>query len=107
MKDILGLMGKVKEMQAKMQEMQEGLSALEVTGQSGGGLVKVTLTGKGEMRSVSIDPSLVKPEDAEMIEDLIVAAHNDAKTKVEGMVAERTRELTAGLPIPPGMKLPF
>jgi DNA-binding YbaB/EbfC family protein len=107
MKDILGLMGKVKEMQAKMQEMQEGLSALEVTGQSGGGLVKVTLSGKGDMRSVSIDPSLVKPEDAEMIEDLIVAAHNDAKTKVETMVAERTRELTAGLPIPPGMKLPF
>ncbi len=107
MKDILGLMGKVKEMQAKMQEMQEGLSALEVTGQSGGGLVKVTLSGKGEMRSVSIDPSLVKPEDAEMIEDLIVAAHNDAKTKVEETVAERTRELTAGLPIPPGMKLPF
>jgi nucleoid-associated protein EbfC len=107
MKDILGLMGKVKEMQAKMQEMQEGLSALEVTGQSGGGLVQVTLSGKGEMRSVSIDPSLVKPEDAEMIEDLIVAAHNDAKTKVEEMVAERTRELTAGLPIPPGMKLPF
>jgi DNA-binding YbaB/EbfC family protein len=107
MKDILGLMGKVKEMQAKMQEMQEGLSALEVTGQSGGGLVKVTLTGKGEMRSVSIDPSLVKPEDAEMIEDLIVAAHTDAKGKVEELVAERTRELTAGLPIPPGMKLPF
>jgi DNA-binding YbaB/EbfC family protein len=107
MKDILGLMGKVKEMQARMQEMQEGLSALEVTGQSGGGLVKVTLSGKGDMRSVSIDPSLVKPEDAEMIEDLIVAAHNDAKTKVEEMVAERTRELTAGLPIPPGMKLPF
>jgi DNA-binding YbaB/EbfC family protein len=107
MKDILGLMGKVKEMQAKMQEMQEGLSALEVTGQSGGGLVRVTLNGKGDMRSVSIDPSLVKPEEAEMIEDLIVAAHNDAKTKVEEMVAERTRELTAGLPIPPGMKLPF
>jgi nucleoid-associated protein EbfC len=107
MKDILGLMGKVKEMQARMQEMQEGLSALEVSGQSGGGLVKVTLNGKGDMRAVSIDPSLVKPEDAEMIEDLIVAAHNDAKVKVETMVAERTRELTAGLPIPPGMKLPF
>jgi DNA-binding YbaB/EbfC family protein len=107
MKDILGLMGKVKEMQARMQEMQEGLSALEVSGQSGGGLVKVTLNGKGDMRAVSIDPSLVKPEDAEMIEDLIVAAHNDAKAKVETMVAERTRELTAGLPIPPGMKLPF
>jgi DNA-binding YbaB/EbfC family protein len=107
MKDILGLMGKVKEMQARMQEMQEGLSALEVSGQSGGGLVKVTLNGKGDMRAVSIDPSLVKQEDAEMIEDLIVAAHNDAKVKVETMVAERTRELTAGLPIPPGMKLPF
>jgi hypothetical protein len=107
MKDILGLMGKVKEMQSKMQEMQEGLSSLEITGQAGGGLVKVTLTGKGDMKGISVDPSLMKAEEAEILEDLIVAAHGDAKAKVEETVAERTRELTAGLPIPPGMKLPF
>lgn len=107
MKDILGLMGKVKEMQSKMQEMQEGLSSLEITGQSGGGLVKVTLTGKGDMKAIAIDASLMKAEEAEILEDLIVAAHGDAKAKVEQTVAERTRELTAGLPIPPGMKLPF
>jgi hypothetical protein len=107
MKDILGLMGKVKEMQSKMQEMQEGLSSLEITGQAGGGLVKVTLTGKGDMKGISVDPSLMKAEEAEILEDLIVAAHGDAKAKVEATVAERTRELTAGLPIPPGMKLPF
>ncbi len=107
MKDILGLMGKVKEMQAKMQEMQDGLSELLVTGQSGGGLVKVTLNGKGEMKSLSVDPSLIKPDEAEILEDLILAAHNDAKSKAEEAVAAKTRELTAGLPIPPGMKLPF
>ena len=107
MKDILGLMGKVKEMQSKMQEMQEGLNGLEMTGQSGGGLVKVTLSGKGEMRALSIDPSLIKDEDTGILEDLIMAAHNDAKSKVEDMVAQKTRELTAGLPIPPGMKFPF
>ncbi len=107
MKDIMGLMGKVKEMQSKMQEMQEGLSSLEITGQAGGGLVKVTLNGKGDMKAIDMDPSLVKADEAEILEDLIVAAHADAKAKVEQHVAERTRELTAGLPIPPGMKLPF
>lgn len=107
MKDILGLMGKVKEMQAKMQEMQDGLADMSLAGQSGGGLVKVTLSGKGEMKSLSIDPSLLKPDEAEILEDLILAAHNDAKSKAEEAVAAKTRELTAGLPIPPGMKLPF
>ena len=107
MKDLLGLMGKAKEMQAKFQAMQEELTLVEASGQSGGGLVTVTLSGKGEMKSVSIDPSLVKPEEAEILEDLIVAAHNDAKAKVEAIMQEKTRELTAGLPIPPGMKLPF
>ena len=107
MKNIMGLMGQVKEMQEKMAQMQEGLAALEVTGEAGGGLVKVTLTGKGEMRGLDIDASLIKPDEAEIIEDLVIAAHNDAKAKAEEMVAEKTRELTAGLPIPPGMKLPF
>lgn len=107
MKDLLGLMGKAKEMQAKFQAMQEELTLIEATGQSGGGLVSVTLSGKGEMRALKIDPSLVRPDEAEIIEDLIVAAHNDAKAKVEAVMQEKTRELTAGLPIPPGMKLPF
>jgi len=107
MKDLLGLMGKAKEMQAKFQAMQEELTTVEASGQSGGGLVTVTLSGKGEMKSVRIDPSLVKADEAEILEDLIVAAHNDAKAKVEAIMQEKTRELTAGLPIPPGMKLPF
>ncbi len=107
MKDILGIVGKVKEMQAKMQEMQDGLAEMLVTGQSGGGLVKVTLNGKGEMKSLFVDPSLMKPDEAEILEDLVLSAHNDAKAKAEDAVAAKTRELTAGLPIPPGMKLPF
>ncbi|MGF7008863.1 YbaB/EbfC family nucleoid-associated protein [Aminobacter sp. BE322] len=107
MKDLLGLMGKAKEMQAKMQAMQEEIALLEMTGQSGGGLVQVTLTGKSEMKSLKIDPSLVKEGEGEILEDLIVAAHNDAKAKVEAAMQEKTKALTAGLPIPPGMKLPF
>lgn len=107
MKDILGMMGRVKEMQAKMQEMQEGLATLEVSGHSAAGMVSVTLNGKGLMKAVRIDPLLLKPEEADILEDLIVAAHNDARAKVEEAVAEKTRELTAGLPIPPGFKLPF
>lgn len=107
MKDLLGLMGKAKEMQAKFQAMQEEIAAIEVSGQSGGGLVKVTLTGKGEMRALKIDPSLFKDDDVEVLEDLVLAAHNDAKAKAEAMMQEKTRELTAGLPLPPGLKLPF
>ena len=107
MKDLLGLMGKAKEMQAKFQAMQEELTHVEATGQSGGGLVSVTLSGKGEMKSLKIDLSLVKPDEAEILEDLVLAAHNDAKAKVEQIMQEKTRELTAGLPIPLGMKLPF
>lgn len=107
MKDLLGLMGKAREMQAKFQAMQEEVASLEATGHSGGGLVQVTLTGKFEMKSLKIDPSLVKPDEAEIVEDLVLAAHNDAKTKIEQILQEKTREMTAGLPIPPGMKLPF
>jgi DNA-binding YbaB/EbfC family protein len=107
MKDLIGLMGKAKEMQAKFQAMQEEIASLEATGQSGGGLVQVTISGKFEMRSLKIDPSLFKEDDVEILEDLILAAHNDAKTKVEAIMQEKTKELTAGLPIPPGMKLPF
>jgi nucleoid-associated protein EbfC len=107
MKNILGLMGQVKEMQAKMADMQAELQSLEETGTAGGGLVSVTLSGKGEIRAVSIDPSLLKPEEAEILEDLIMAAHNDAKSRIEALMAEKTAELTAGLPLPPGMKFPF
>jgi DNA-binding YbaB/EbfC family protein len=70
-------------------------------------MVTVTLTGKGAMQAVKIDPSMFKEDDVEILEDLIIAAHNDAKAKVEAMIAEKTKEMTAGLPIPPGMKLPF
>lgn len=107
MKDIMGMMGKIKDMQAKMERMQEELAELECEGVAGGGMVSVRLTGKGLMKGLSIDPSMFKEGDVEILEDLIVAAHNDAKAKVEAMMAERTKELTAGLPIPPGMKLPF
>lgn len=107
MKDLLGLMGKAKEMQAKLQAMQEEVALIEATGQSGGGMVTVTLSGKSEMKSVKIDPSLLKEGEGEILEDLIVAAHNDAKAKVEATMQEKTKALTAGLPIPPGMKLPF
>lgn len=107
MKDLLGMMGKAREMQARFQAMQEEIAALEASGQSGGGLVTVTLSGKFEMRGLKIDPSLFSEDDVEVLEDLILAAHNDAKTKVEAIMQEKTRELTAGLPLPPGMKLPF
>lgn len=107
MKNLMNLMGQFKEMQAKMEAMQDEINALERTGTAAGGLVEVTLSGKGEMRGVKIDPSLIKPDEAEILEDLLVAAHRDAKEKVEQLMQEKTSELTAGLPIPPGMKLPF
>ena len=107
MKDIMGMMGKIKDMQSKMERMQEELAELECEGVAGGGMVSVRLSGKGIMKGISIDPSMFKEDDVEILADLIVAAHNDAKSKVEAMMAERTKELTAGLPIPPGMKLPF
>ena len=107
MKDLMGLMSKAKEMQAKMQAMQEEMEQMTVNGTAGGGMVTVTLSGKGQMTALKIDPSMFKEDDVEILEDLILAAHNDAKGKVEQVMAEKTREMTAGLPIPPGMKLPF
>jgi len=107
MKDIMGMMGKIKDMQVKMERMQEEMAALECEGVAGGGVVSVRLSGKGQMLGLKIDPSMFKEDDVEILEDLIVAAHNDAKGKLEATMAERTKELTAGLPIPPGMKLPF
>ncbi|HHS82515.1 MAG TPA: YbaB/EbfC family nucleoid-associated protein [Devosia sp.] len=107
MKDIMGMMGKVQEMQAKMQEMQQELENALVEGTSGGGMVRMTMSGKGELRELSIDKSLLNPDEAEILEDLIIAAHNDALSRAETQKADRMKELTAGLPIPPGMKLPF
>ena len=107
MKDLMGLMGKAKEMQAKFEAMQQEVASIEATGQAGGGMVSVTLSGKMEMRTLKIDPSLFKEDEVEILEDLILAAHNDAKAKVDAVLQEKTREMAAGLPIPPGMKLPF
>lgn len=107
MRDLMNMMKQAKEMQAKFETMQAEIAAMEASGSSGGGLVVVTLSGKGEMKSLRVDPSLLNPDEAEILEDLVVAAHNDAKGKVEALMAEKTKALTAGLPIPPGMKLPF
>jgi len=107
LKDIMGMMKAASEMKGKMEAMQAELASLEVEGQAGGGLVKVRLSGKGEMKGVAIDPSLMREDEREVVEDLIVAAHNDAKGKAEQLMAQKMAEVTAGLPIPPGMKLPF
>jgi len=107
MKNLGQMMRQAQEMQAKMAELQEQLAATEVTGSSGGGMVHVTANGKGEMRALKIDPALVDPDDIGVLEDLIVAAVNDARTKAEATSAERMRELTGGLALPPGFKLPF
>ena len=98
MKDLMGMMKQVQQMQARMQQMQEELSAMEVAGQSGAGLVSVTLNGKGEMRRIRIDPSLMKPDEVEIVEDLILAASQDAKAKVEAAMQEKMQEVTGGLP---------
>jgi len=105
--DLMGMMKKAQEMQARLQEAQQELERVEVQGVSGGGLVTVTMTGKGDLKSVAIDPSLLTPSDKEMVEDLLIAAFGDAKAKAEREAAEKMQALTAGLPLPPGMKLPF
>ncbi len=107
MKNLGNLMKQAQEMQAKMQAMQERLVDIEVVGKAGGGLVSVTLNGQGEMRGLKIDPSLFNGEEAEVVEDLVVAAFNDAKVKSEQLVQEEMSKATGGLNLPPGMKLPF
>ena len=107
MKNLGGLMKQAAQMQAKMQEMQSRLEALELDGESGAGLVRVTLNGKGELRKIHIDPKLADPADTEMLEDLIVAAHRDAKGKIEAVMASEMQKVTGGMQLPPGMKLPF
>jgi DNA-binding YbaB/EbfC family protein len=105
MKDLMGLMKQAQAMQERMQTMQAEMDEIEVEGQAGGGAVKVTMSAKGMMRGVSIDPSLMNAEEKEILEDLVVAAVNDARAKGERQVQERMAEITQGLPLPPGMKL--
>jgi DNA-binding YbaB/EbfC family protein len=107
MKNLGQMMKQAQEMQTRMQQMQDALAEVEVTGQSGAGMVNVTLNGKGEMKRLKLDKSVVDPEDVEVIEDLIMAAFNDAKLKVEQHVAEETQKLMGGMKLPPGIKLPF
>ena len=105
--DIGKLMKQAQEMQSKMQDVQSDLEQMLVEGKSGGGLVTVTLNGKGEMRGLEIDPSMFSEDDKEVLEDLIIAAHGEARKAMDAAVAEKMKEATAGLPIPPGMNLGF
>ena len=107
MKNLGNLMKQAQQMQAKMQEMQQRLAEMEVEGAAGGGMVKVTATGKGDVKRLKIDKSLVDPNDVEVLEDLIVAAINDARGKADAMSVEEMQKLTGGLNLPPGIKLPF
>jgi DNA-binding YbaB/EbfC family protein len=107
MKNLGNMLKQAQQMQSRMQEMQAKLEATEVEGAAGGGMVKVRLTGKGDLRRVAIDPSLMNADEREVLEDLLVAAHADAKQKVEATMAEEMQKATAGINLPPGMKLPF
>ena len=107
MKNLGQMMKQAQQMQTKMQEMQEKLAEFELSGSSGAGMVTVTLNGKGEMRRVKIDPTLFNSDDAEVVEDLIVAAFADAKSKLEAVQAEEMSKITGGLNLPPGMNLPL
>jgi nucleoid-associated protein EbfC len=105
MKDLMNMMGMMKQAQERMQKMQEDMAALEVRGQSGGGLVIVMLDGKGTLKKIKVDPSLMVPAETEILEDLIIAASDDARGKVETLMQQKMQEVTGGLPLPPGLKL--
>ena len=105
MADFLGMMKQAAQLQSKMQEMKAELDHIEVEGTAGGGVVTVKLSAKGDLRYVAIDPSLLKPEEKEIVEDLVVAAHADARRKAEAVMQDKMKTLTGGLPIPPGLKL--
>ncbi|MDC0986845.1 YbaB/EbfC family nucleoid-associated protein [Alphaproteobacteria bacterium] len=107
MKNLAQIMKQAQEMQSKMSEMQENLVNVEITGESAAGMVSVTLNGKGGMIRLKVDPSLINPSDAEVMEDLILAAHNDARSKVDARMQEETSKMMGGIELPPGMKLPF
>jgi hypothetical protein len=105
MADIMGLMKQAAELKTKMEAMQAELDRIEVEGVAGGGLVTVRLTGKGEMKGLAIDDTLMKPDEKEIVEDLVVTAHADARRKAEALLQEKMQALTGGLPLPPGLKL--
>ena len=105
MPDFLGLMKQAAELKSKMETMQAELDRIEVDGSAGGGLVTLKLSGKGEIRAAHIDESLLKPDQREIIEDLIVAAHADARRRLETVLQDKMQALTGGLPLPPGLKL--
>jgi DNA-binding YbaB/EbfC family protein len=107
MKNLANMMKQAQQMQQRMQEMQAELEQREVQGAAGGGMVTVTLNGKSELKSIRIDPALMKEDEREVLEDLIKAAHADAKARADREMAEQMQKLTAGMPLPPGMKLPF
>ncbi len=107
MKNIAGLMKQAAQMQKKMEEMQAKLEQTELEGSAGAGMVVVRLNGKGQMKSLKVDPKLADPEEMEMLQDLIVAAHEDAKRKIEAAAAEEMQKATGGLNLPAGLKLPF
>ena len=107
MKNLAGLMKQASQMQSKMQEMQAKVEAMVVEGQSGAGMVRVSLTGGGQLKSVAIDPKLADPAELDMLQDLIVAAHADAKRKLDATMQSEMAQVTGGLQLPPGMKLPF
>jgi nucleoid-associated protein EbfC len=103
--DFMGMMKQAAELKSKMEAMQAELDQVEVEGAAGGGMVTVKLTAKGELKAVTIDPSLMKPEEKEIVEDLVVAAHAEARRKAETLLQEKMKSLTGGLPLPPGLKL--
>jgi DNA-binding YbaB/EbfC family protein len=103
--DFMGMMKQAAELKSKMEAMQAELDQIEVEGAAGGGLVTVKLTAKGELKAVSIDPSLMKPDEKEIVEDLVVAAHAEARRKAETLLQDKMKSVAGGLPLPPGMKL--
>jgi DNA-binding YbaB/EbfC family protein len=105
MADFLGLMKQAAELKTKMEAMQAELDQIEVEGAAGGGLVKVRMTARGEVKAVALDRSLMKPDETEIVEDLLVAAHADARRKAEAQLQDKMKSLTGGLPLPPGLKL--
>ncbi|NBN65629.1 YbaB/EbfC family nucleoid-associated protein [Microvirga tunisiensis] len=105
--DFMKMMKQAKQLQEKMGSLQEAVANIETEGSSGGGMVKITIAGKGEIRSIKIDPSLLKEDEVEILEDLIIAAHNEARAKAEALMQQKTQELMGGLGLPPGMKMPF
>ena len=105
MADFLGMMKKAAELQSRMKALQDELETVEVEGVSGGGLVTVRMTAKGEVKAVKLDPSLIKTDEVEILEDLIVTAHNDARRKAEAAMQEKMQALTGGLGLPPGLGL--